>query len=348
MGWGIEAIYGYFALIALINLFLMRRPRGSETADLAILIPARDEAENLRRLIPALRNPNADLPVVVFDDESSDGTGEIAESLGARVLRPTESLPKGWTGKNRGCHELGLNAPEVEWIVFLDADVYPSVDFVPKLAGILQAVPREVEVVSGFPFLIPGRGAQPLFLAWVGWLLLATNPFGLVTRTGKGHNLFTNGQFHAWRRETYLRERPNEAVRDRVLEDVAIGRLLGKRKVRLEVVDVSEILGVKMYETAQQTLDGMSKNSFEIMGSWFGSLVLVALLLLIAWGWLAGGTLSFLLLVVSGYGVARVVRASAWSALILPVTLSLGAFTVLRSMVWKARGKTAWKGRIYP
>src|ERR1019366_7317804 len=140
--------------------------------------------------------------VYVFDDESEDRTAEVAAAQGAIVICPREPLPKGWTGKNRACHELAKAAIEdssAEWYLFLDADIYPAPGFVAAVQDLTSRVSRRTSVISGFPHIIPGRGIEPLFLAWVGWVLLATNPYGLVSLTGKGHNRFTNGQFGCWR-----------------------------------------------------------------------------------------------------------------------------------------------------
>jgi hypothetical protein len=234
----------------------------------------------------------------------------------------------------------------VDWLVFLDADVYPADDFVPRLRGLLQATDPRVGVVTGFPKVLPGRGVEPLFLTWVGWMLLATNPFGLVARTGKGHNMFTNGQFHAWRREVYLRERPNEAVRGRILEDVAMGRLMARRGVPVEVVNVSEVLGVKMYEEWHETVRGLSKNSFEIFPGYWGSVAFALLMLAIGWGWMLWppAVVPFLL---SGWAIARTAKVPLWPVLLLPIALTLGSITVLNAIHWRAMGKVEWKGRTY-
>ncbi|MGV3616305.1 MAG: glycosyltransferase [Fimbriimonas sp.] len=354
MAWVFVGMYGLFAFVALSNLVLMRRPRRGGDATLCVLIPARDEAPNLERLIPALLRGNEGLRVYVFDDESTDGTAEVAARHGAIVVRPREALSPGWTGKNRACHELAKAASEdsdAEWLLFLDADVYPEPEFVPAVRNLLSTTSRRNGAVSGFPKVIPGRGIEPLFLAWVGWILLASNPFGIVARTGMGHNRFTNGQFHAWRREIYTRYWPNERARAHVMEDVTMGRMMAREGVGIEVANVASVLGVKMYDTWRQTLDGMSKNSYEITGSAAGTVAMAGLMLLLGWGWLLAGALwpvALGLLLVSGVAVAATARTAVWPVPLLPVAISIGGFTMLRSLAWRRAGKTVWKGRTYP
>jgi hypothetical protein len=352
-------MYGCFALVSGVNWALMRRPRKRAVGvdpTIVFLIPARNEADNLRRLIPALQgSATGETPrIYVFDDESDDGTAEIAAGLGAIVVRSAGPLPSGWTGKNRACHQLAKVVTEdsdAQWYVFLDADVWPKPGFVEGVRDLLAEVGGRCGVLTGFPEIVSGRGAEPLFLAWVGWVLLATNPYGLVSRTRKGHNRFTNGQFHAWRRDVYTRLWPNEAVRDAILEDVKMGRLCAKEGVPVEVANVSSILAVKMYETWRETFDCMSKNSHEITGSIAGSVALAALMLLIDFGWALAGThwsLALGLFLLSGLFCAGVVRAKPWGLFALPLAIAIGGATILRSMIWHRRGTVVWKGRTYP
>jgi len=348
----IVGVYGVLVLVALTNLLLMRRPRpGGGAAKIAVLIPARNEEANLQRLIPVLTAQN-DL-VYVFDDESEDGTAEVASSLGARVVRPREPLPKGWTGKNRACHELGKVAAEdadVDWYLFLDADVRPEPDFLDAMRSLCAEVGPRTPVITGIPRVLSGRGVEPLFLAWVGWIILVTNPFGIVARTRMGHNRFTNGQVHCWRAEVYTRLWPNERVRGHVMEDVMMGRILAKEGIPVETANLSRVLSVRMYETWRETLDGMSKNSFEVANSVWGSVALALLMLSLGWLWLLAGSLmpwAYALFALGGVLVALTARASLLPVLVMPLVPTIGAYTILRSTVWRLTGQTRWKGRVY-
>lgn len=346
------ALYSLFALVALLNWVLMTRPRRrSGQQEIVVLIPARNEAENLRRLLPALLEPNPALEVIVYDDESDDGTAKIAEELGARVVTATP-LPPGWSGKNWACHQLALAAESTSapWLLFLDADVRPVPGFLEAMNALCRDVPSEIGMVTGFPQVLPGRGVEPLFLDWVGWILLVSNPYGVVSRTRLGHNRFKNGQVHCWRREVYRGLRPNEQVKDKIMEDVEIGRLLARKGIPVEVANLSSVLQVRMYDTWKEALDGMSKNSFEITGTVWGSGLVAVFFLLLGWGWLLAGPWvwpAIGLLALSGFFVSRIARTPLWPMLLMPVVLTIGALTVMRSTVWHQRGTVKWKGRVY-
>jgi hypothetical protein len=353
LGWAIVAFYGGFALVGFLNLTLMRRPGrlfGSKPP--LVLIPARNEEQNLSELLPLLVSQVGSSGILVFDDESEDGTAKVARNLGVSVVSPREPLPLGWTGKNRACYELARSAQErdADWWLFLDADVRPEPEFIAAINSLCAQALPSVGMITGFPTIVPGRGVEPLFLAWVGWILLTTNPYGLVSRSGIGHSRFKNGQMHCWRREVYWRLQPNERVKGQIMEDVMIGRLLAKENVAVEVANLSSVIKVRMYDRWQETLDGMSKNSYEIAGNLPGALGIAAFMLFAGWGWLLAGPLKLPalgLLLLSGVFVCAIARAAWWPMLFAPIIPTIGAFTMVRSAVWHRRGTVKWKGRVY-
>ena len=338
-------LYGGMLTVALLNAGFMPRPTGNASVDLEVMIPARNEAHNLPVVLPPLIAAGA--KVTVYSDGSTDGTESIARQLGAIVIEGGEALPEGWTGKNHACQQLADRATS-EWVVFVDADTEPSPDFVPKLSAFLSSC--QAPVVTGFTRMIPGEGLEPLYLSWVPWILLATNPFALVSLTGRGHNRFTNGQFTVWRRQLLQELRPNEVLKGEILEDVKIGRLLAAKNIPVAVLNITSILHVRMYRTIREAFDGMSKNSGDIVGSPFGSWILAAGLLTIAWGWLFAGPVTpwlYLMLVAGKMCADRTIRAPLWISPFAPITISMGAITIIRSLSWKRRGAVRWKGRFY-
>jgi cellulose synthase/poly-beta-1,6-N-acetylglucosamine synthase-like glycosyltransferase len=95
----------------------------------SILIPAKDEAKQIERCVMSvLRQDYPNFEVIVIDDRSSDGTGEILDALAAReahlkVLHLSAgALPGGWGGKSFALHN-GLQRADGEWLLFVDADV---------------------------------------------------------------------------------------------------------------------------------------------------------------------------------------------------------------------------------
>lgn len=345
-------LYSLFALVSSINLLLMTRPNKKSVGNekVCILIPARNEEDNLKRLIPLLTDQCS---VFVFNDDSSDDTASVITRIGAQLVESKEPLPQGWTGKNWGCYHLAQAAmaahPDADWLLFLDADTYPSASFVEDFLSVAEQS-GGAKVISGFPQIRHGVFPEPMALGWVAWILLATAPFGLVSKTGKGHTRFTNGQIHAWKPEIYRELNPNKEVSGDILEDVKMGRLCAKRGVRVEVANFSSSLGVQMYQTFREALNGMTKNSYEIAGSIWGTFLLASAFLIFGFAWMFAGSFWWIcagLLLLSSLNVCLTVRANLLYAPALPLSLAVGSFTLLRSLVWHRTGKVVWKDRVY-
>ena len=85
---------------------------------LTVVIPAHNRAVMLRRALEsvAAQAPSRPSEVIVIDDASSDGTPEVAESMGARVIRHNRNLGPG-VARNSG-----ITAARQPWIALLDSD----------------------------------------------------------------------------------------------------------------------------------------------------------------------------------------------------------------------------------
>lgn len=98
--------------------------------DLAIVIPAIDERENLELLIPALWDVLSSIgitaEIILVDGGSTDGTEQAAESRGARVVRQTE---RGYGGALLA----GFAATRAPYIVTMDADLSHRPSFIAEM-----------------------------------------------------------------------------------------------------------------------------------------------------------------------------------------------------------------------
>lgn len=94
---------------------------------LSIILPAKNEAEGLRRTLPAIRELFPQAELIVVDDGSTDDTAAIAASHGARVLGAPYSMGNGAAVKR------GARAASGEILVFMDADGQHDPACIPRL-----------------------------------------------------------------------------------------------------------------------------------------------------------------------------------------------------------------------
>ena len=91
----------------------LRARVGEETPlpSVSVVVPARNEARNIQRVLASLAaSDHPDFEIVVVDDRSEDGTAELARQVprgnAHRILVLSGAdLPEGWLGKPWACHQ---------------------------------------------------------------------------------------------------------------------------------------------------------------------------------------------------------------------------------------------------
>jgi glycosyltransferase involved in cell wall biosynthesis len=139
---------------------------------LTILIPVYNELRTVGEAVRRART--AELPldreVIVIDDGSTDGTGEVIDQLAdstVRVLHQPENLGKGAAIRR------GIEASTGDWVIVYDADLeYDPRDWPALLRPALEG---DADVVYGSRFT--GERRNMLFWHWIGnrFLSLMTN-----------------------------------------------------------------------------------------------------------------------------------------------------------------------------
>src|SRR5690606_21069572 len=92
----------------------------------SVLIPARNEADNIISLLQSLKEQDyQNIEVIILDDNSEDNTYALCEEFCEsdarfRTIRGNK-LEKKWLGKNYACHQLAKEASG-HYLIFIDAD----------------------------------------------------------------------------------------------------------------------------------------------------------------------------------------------------------------------------------
>jgi cellulose synthase/poly-beta-1,6-N-acetylglucosamine synthase-like glycosyltransferase len=119
------------------------------TSDLTVIVPAFNEMATIAETIRSLQQQTAPIgEIVVVDDGSTDGTGDVARALGARVVRPPCN-----TGSKAGAQNFALPLVHTPFVMALDADTVLEPDAIDKLAAAFDAP----GVVAACGFVVPRR-----------------------------------------------------------------------------------------------------------------------------------------------------------------------------------------------
>lgn len=173
-----------------------------------IVVPTYNEAENLPKLVSALFSLPLDLHLLVVDDNSPDGTGDIAEQLGRETAGKVQVLHR--SGK------LGLGSAYIQGfqnslgsdydaIGQMDADFSHPIDKVPELVSTLPSC----DFVIGSRY-VPGGALDE---RWPLWRKTLSGFGNFYARTILGMRVRdVTGGFRLWRRET-LAGMPLDRVR---------------------------------------------------------------------------------------------------------------------------------------
>ncbi|MEM6783492.1 MAG: glycosyltransferase family 2 protein [Bacteroidota bacterium] len=362
------ALHVGMALVLLANLAYLRRtrrplPRLVAAPSVSVLVPARNEENNLRRLLPTLAAQTyASVEVVVVDDASEDATWAVLEAHAAafetagHTLRPVrgEGPPTGWLGKPHALYQATRHATG-EVFVFLDADTDlrdPEAlqRLVARFASCEAASGPDAAAMSGLPHY-RDRGGAALLTSLVPFSILSALPLALVPRTRAASVGALNGQVWAIRADAYRRLEPHATHRANILEDVEIGRTLKREGLRLHFVDLADCVAVRMYGTLAEAWRGFRKNAYLLAGGhpatfvplWllYAALFVVGPWLALALGvpWLLASSVALK----GGCDLAR--RLPLWLPVVVPLVFVLANVLQSDSAVSHWTGRVAWKGR---
>jgi hopene-associated glycosyltransferase HpnB len=338
----------------------------------AVVIPARNEAGSIAQTVGNLCRQDypGKFRIVVVDDQSTDGTAELARAAAEQaqagdrltVISGTP-LPEGWTGKLWAVHqgiELacsqdtpgGLDMPE--WLLLTDADIAHSPDNLRQL--VTRGVNDKLVLVSLMAKLRCDawfeRALIPAFVLFFQMLY----PFRLVNQ--RGHPLAAAaGGCMLVRREALEAAGGIESIRDEIIDDCALGAKMKLRgpiwlglTERAQSVRPYDNLGEIRRMVARTAYAQLKYSPLLLLGTLL-SLVLTflapPLMTIFASGWPRFfGLLAWIGMSVSYLPMLRFYGRSGWWAPILPAIAALYSAFTLDSAIQHARGRGGmWKGR---
>jgi hopene-associated glycosyltransferase HpnB len=330
------------------------------------IVPARNEAALIGSAITSLLNQTVALRVILVDDESTDGTADVARRVAekagktdALIVIQGKPMPAGWTGKVWSMHQgieyarvRGFNPP---WLMLTDADVLHGPETVASLGRI--ASQGQYDLVSFMVKLHCESLAEKLLIpAFVYFFLMLYPPAWI--RNPRRATAGAAGGCMLVRAEALECAGGLQAVRNAVIDDCALAGLLKRHGRRLWVGLTDQSQSLRRYETFSQIEHMISRTAFNQLKH--------SLFLLLCT--IAGMVITYLappLLLLSGSRMPIFLGAASWAAmaityssivryyrlkptwaLALPLTalFYLGATVHSAVKYWSGSGGE-WKGR---
>ncbi|MFZ5476985.1 MAG: glycosyltransferase [Myxococcota bacterium] len=335
---------------------------------LTICVPARNEAHQIEACArAALAQDHGDVEVVVVDDCSTDGTGDVARRIADPRLRVFTNTPPppGWAGKPWACRRAASEATGAH-LLFVDADVELAPHAARRAAEVL--LERRLALVSLFGSWRLESFWEKVAIPVIGWFIRGATDVGAVNTPGRPE-AFANGQFILVDRAAYEAIGGHGAVKGEVLDDVRLARATKQRGHAIGLYAAPDAFRVRLYRGLGEILAGYGKNLYEGMdrrpivalGALFALFVAAVLpwLLLAAaalvptavltglhapTAWIAWTIVVCLLPVAFRWRVERADGRDGWLALTHPLGNLVLAAVLLRA-VFAVR--TTWKGRAF-
>ncbi|MCD8101030.1 MAG: glycosyltransferase family 2 protein [Alistipes sp.] len=358
VGW---ILFGFGMVRLMVALYNMAGrpylPSGEADGDskrVSVLVPARNEEENIGRLLEGFKVWRDEVyELVVYDDMSADRTFAVAARYSAsdgkvKVLQGSR-LPAGWLGKNHACHRLSLVASG-DILLFVDADVTLKKSAVVRSVNYMEKY--GLQLLSVFPRQIMDNPGSRLTVPLMNWILLSLLPLKAVRLSPRPSLAAANGQFMMFTKGMYDNLVPHSRFRNSAVEDIAIIKFYKREGARVATLLGRDDIGCRMYNNFREAVDGFSKNIFDF----FGGSVTVCLLFVVAttvapfWIFIYNGPVagwSYLTIIIAvriSVSVASRQNTLINVLSIVPQHIVLWIIT-LKAAVTRRKKNLTWKGR---
>jgi len=339
--------------VAAANFLTIRRPQSVSLTErsVTVLIPVRNEAENIVELIDCLTKQShlSSLEIIFIDDSSTDSTNKLLEtslSEGAPIkIVNAPALPHGWLGKPWALQQ-GYLIARGEIIVTLDADVR----LVPTAISQGIAMMGQREFISPYPRQIAITFTERLVQPLLQWSWMTTVPLRLAERSNRTSLAVANGQFFLVKKSSLDVIGGFQKISAEVLDDIKLARALISTGAHGGVADGSTLAQTRMYKNFAEIKSGYGKSLWSAFSSPIGAFT--AILFIFTTGiaplliWFSGnpiGLFTYEVIVITRMISAKRSGGRIIDSFLHPISSAILIYLIIYS--WRARGKVQWKGR---
>ena len=342
-------------------------PDGGDWPDVAVIVPARDEAPLIGRTLSALmcQDYPGRYAVIVVDDGSRDGTADIARAVDHRmVILQAAPRPAGWTGKlwalASGIERAAETLPGARYILLTDADIEHHPATLRDLVAKAEA--DGLDLVSLMALLACGTPWERLLVPAFVYFFQKLYPFAWVNHPDHRAAAAAGGCILV-RRQALAAAGGMAAISGALIDDCALARLI-KRHGAIWLGLTTTSLSIRPHGGLEDIWAMVVRTAFFQLG--YSAHLLAAAVagmaviymapptalaggLLIGENSLAGLGLAGCLMMAGAYGpILGLYRQPPWAAVLLPVAALFYAAMTIDSAVrhWRGLGGK-WKGRIH-
>ena len=265
-------VASYFFLLSLANHYEMWRfthgPEIFEGPLVSVLVPMRNEEKNAERCIKGLLNQlYRNYEILVLNDNSTDGTGEILSRIAGEEKRVKifngKPLPDDWYGKPFALHQLSSHA-KGEILLFTDADTIHNPASISWAVTNLQRL--KVDMISGYIGQVFHTFGEILTVPIMFFLTGFVIPLFLNRYTKLHWFSAAIGQFIVIRHEVFKAIGGCEAFRKKTSEDIYMSRYVKRKGYSTRFLNIAEHVSCRMYNGYRGAIEGIGKNIFDFLG----------------------------------------------------------------------------------
>lgn len=347
---------------------LQPQPAAQTWPAIVAVVPARNEADSIADSVTSILQqpyPGA-MSMVLIDDQSSDGTAELARKAAANIgasdrltVLAGRELPSGWTGKmwavQQGLDLVASQPQRPEFVLLTDADIVYSGDVVMRLVARAQG--KNLAMASIMAKLRCESFAERFLIPAFIFFFEMLYPFSWVARTDCATAAAAGGCILA-RWEALQNIGGIQSIRGSLIDDCALGAKL-KAQGRVWLGLSHHVHSVRPSERISQVGRMISRSAFAQLH--YSVTILIGVMAAMALVFLIPVALTF-----CGHGINRVFAGLSWLlmalafqptlryyeqspfwGLALPAIASAYMVFTINSAYQHFRGRGGlWKGRV--
>lgn len=359
--WLLIAVYLLINSRRIGYLKKLRCSNNKPLPEVAIIVPVRNEEENLANALTTLAN--LDYPsykVIMVNDGSTDGSAAIMQAFANKYPHifcyNIQSVPQGWIAKSHALH-YGYRQSGAEWLLFTDADVRF------KKESLQKAVQYCLRTNAAHVTILPQVRSRSVMVNCVNevfQILMHLRYRPWATPNASSNAYMGMGAFNLVQRTAYEAIGTHARFALHPNDDLKLGECIKKEGYKQHVLYGQGELGYEWYSSLTDIINGLTKNAFSSVDysltkavlSTLGAIVLfvlpVPLLLLLGSPLLQYVGLGVLCIQAVLLTLRKGAGGKWWYALLVPLAGLIIAFIMLRSaLLTLYNNGVYWSKRFY-